>query len=87
MATDNTKEWQLTYSDMIYWKFNGDVPNWSVLGDVGFMEVALELEPNAKILDLGCALGYHAIELSRRGYHVTGLDYSDAFLREAHRFS
>lgn len=37
--------------------------------------VALELvEPGARVLDLGCAGGYLADELGRRGAHVTAID-------------
>lgn len=35
------------------------------------------------ILDAGCAAGFHAIELARRNFHVTGLDISPAMIREA----
>ena len=32
------------------------------------------------MLDLGCALGFHSIELAARGYDVTGLEWSKPFL-------
>ncbi len=32
------------------------------------------------ILDLGCGTGRHAVMLSRKGYHVVGVDCSDAML-------
>jgi 2-polyprenyl-3-methyl-5-hydroxy-6-metoxy-1,4-benzoquinol methylase len=34
-------------------------------------------------LDFGCGLGRHALELSRRGYKVTGVDYTGAFVTQA----
>ncbi len=37
----------------------------------------------AKILDAGCAAGFHSLELSRRGFRVTGIDLSPAMIREA----
>jgi len=36
-----------------------------------------------KILDVGCGTGRHAIELSKRGYNVIGIDLSEAQLKRA----
>ena len=35
------------------------------------------------LLDLGCGTGKHAFELARLGYHVLGIERSDAMLRQA----
>lgn len=35
------------------------------------------------ILDLACGRGRHSVELGRRGYRVTGFDYSKAYLTSA----
>jgi SAM-dependent methyltransferase len=43
----------------------------------------LALEPGARILDLACGHGRHALELARRGFRVTGLDLSEPSLAEA----
>ena len=48
-----------------------------------FMEKALGLAKGATILDVGCGLGLHAVELSRRGYLVVGLDLSLPMLSRA----
>jgi len=84
MGKTDKKPWEEAYRDMVYWKWPGSsVPDWSIPSAVGFMERALKLEKGAKVLDLGCALGYHSIELARRGYDVTGLELSEAFLEVA----
>lgn len=44
----------------------------------------LEIEPGATVLDLACGVGRHSLELSRRGYRVTGVDRTAAYLRTAH---
>lgn len=36
-----------------------------------------------KIIDIGCGTGRHAIELSRRGYSVTGVDLSASQIKRA----
>ena len=41
------------------------------------------LQPTTSILDLGCGTGNHAICLAQRGYHITGVDKSEAMLVHA----
>jgi SAM-dependent methyltransferase len=36
--------------------------------------LAGRLPPGARVLDLGCSAGLHALELARRGFRVTGVD-------------
>ncbi|MCU0676108.1 MAG: methyltransferase domain-containing protein [Myxococcota bacterium] len=48
-----------------------------------FITTRLNLAPGATILDVGCGLGLHAIELTRRGYLVVGLDLSLPMLSRA----
>jgi len=40
--------------------------------------------PGACLLDAGCGPGLYSIELAARGYRVTGLDASSAFVDLAH---
>ncbi len=46
------------------------------LREVEFISNALQTDPGAEILDVGCGYGRHAIELVQRGFNVTGLDLS-----------
>jgi SAM-dependent methyltransferase len=48
--------------------------------EVGFLVDALGLEPGARVLDVGCGPGRHALALARRGIAVHGVDLSDAFV-------
>ncbi|WP_019908865.1 class I SAM-dependent methyltransferase [Paenibacillus sp. HW567] len=43
----------------------------------------LELPRGAKVLDLCCGMGRHSLALAEAGYEVTGVDLSEALLREA----
>lgn len=51
--------------------------------EVDFIERALNTGPSARLLDVPCGNGRHAIELARRGYQLTGLDRSQEFIEEA----
>lgn len=43
----------------------------------------LGLAPPARVLDLGCGHGRHAIEFARRGYTVIGIDLMEGFIARA----
>jgi SAM-dependent methyltransferase len=43
----------------------------------------LKLKPEAKVLDLCCGVGRHSLELTRKGYQVTGVDRTTRYLRFA----
>lgn len=58
------------------------VPAAATSADVVFATRHLHLEPTARILDVPCGSGRHALELARSGFRVTGLDISqDAITR------
>ncbi|MFC1474470.1 class I SAM-dependent methyltransferase [bacterium] len=51
--------------------------------EVEFILSALQLKKGASVLDLCCGVGRHTIELARRGFRVTGLDYNEKYLEIA----
>jgi cyclopropane fatty-acyl-phospholipid synthase-like methyltransferase len=51
--------------------------------EVGFLEAEFCLAERAKVTDLGCGAGRHAIEFAKRGYSVVGVDISATMLDEA----
>lgn len=51
--------------------------------EVDFLLEELALEPGVAILDVGCGTGRHAVELTRRGFAVTGVDLSEGMLEKA----
>jgi SAM-dependent methyltransferase len=48
--------------------------------EVGFLVDALGLEAGARVLDVGCGPGRHALALARRGIDVVGVDLSEDFV-------
>ena len=53
--------------------------------EVQFLDRALAIHPGARLLDVPCGNGRHAIELAKRGCRVTGIDLAAEFLDEARR--
>jgi SAM-dependent methyltransferase len=51
--------------------------------EVQFLERALAIAPGARLLDVPCGNGRHAIELSKRGCRVTGVDLAAEYIDEA----
>jgi SAM-dependent methyltransferase len=51
--------------------------------DVDFIGKALEISKENLILDIPCGFGRHSIELTGRGYHVTGMEYNSPQIDEA----
>lgn len=53
------------------------------VGECDFIEAELNHDQSLKIIDVGCGTGRHAIELTKRGYCVTGIDLSASQLEKA----
>jgi SAM-dependent methyltransferase len=51
--------------------------------EAAFAAESLRLAPGAQLLDVGCGVGLHAIDLAARGVQVTGLDLSRTLLELA----
>jgi SAM-dependent methyltransferase len=51
--------------------------------EVDFLERVLKAGENARMLDVPCGNGRHAVELASRGHWMTGVDLSEEFIAEA----
>lgn len=53
------------------------------INEVTFIEQEIQSDTSKTILDIGCGTGRHAIELTKRGYQVVGIDLSKEMLAKA----
>ncbi len=53
------------------------------LGECDFIEREINRDKSVKVIDIGCGTGRHAIELTQRGYNVTGVDLSESQIKRA----
>ena len=55
--------------------------------EAAFIDRALALQSNARVLDLGCGFGRHSVPLAAMGYRVSGIDRSAPMLNAARRLA
>jgi len=74
-------DWPIAFFDDDYLKlYSGRLTAERTQAEAAFIESQLAPAPGARVLDLACGTGRHAIEMARRGYRVTGFDFSDRYL-------
>jgi 2-polyprenyl-3-methyl-5-hydroxy-6-metoxy-1,4-benzoquinol methylase len=58
---------------------------WAAHGaaETEFAVTHLQLRPGFSVLDAGCQTGRHSIELAKRGYRTTGVDFVPSFVERA----
>lgn len=64
-------------------KYDKEIFTQGTAGECDFIEEELHYDKSLSLLDVGCGTGRHAIELSKRGYTVTGIDLSEDQLQRA----
>src|SRR5215510_8085307 len=85
-ATGRSAEWFTRFFDGDYVaELSDQKPPGQTRREVDFLLRSLRLPRGVRILDVACGYGRHAAELSRRGFHVVGLDLSRQMLDEARR--
>ncbi|WP_462281939.1 class I SAM-dependent methyltransferase [Salinivirga cyanobacteriivorans] len=78
-----TKPWYESLFENYANKYDKEVFTQGTIGECDFIERELKNNKNLKILDVGCGTGRHAIELTKRGYQVTGIDLAEGQLKKA----
>jgi len=80
----NKKQWYEVLFENYGQKYDQECFVQGTIGECDFIENELGFNKTLKILDVGCGTGRHSIELSKRGYHITGIDLSESLLAKAH---
>ena len=76
------------YEDDRFWQTFGpklfSQQRWDAApGEIEQVVTLLGIAPPAKILELCCGPGRHSLELARRGFNVSGVDRTEAYIEEA----
>jgi len=77
------KQWYENLFENYANKYDEESFTRGTLGECDFLEREIDYNKSVKILDIGCGTGRHAIELTQRGYAVTGADLSESQLIRA----
>ncbi len=77
------KQWYESLFENYAKKYDGESFTQGTLGECDFIEKEIDYNKSLKILDVGCGTGRHSIELTKRGYNVTGIDLSESQLERA----
>jgi SAM-dependent methyltransferase len=77
------RKWYEKLFDNYGLQYDNEVFTQGTLGECDFLEQEIVCNKNLRILDIGCGTGRHSIELTKRGYNVTGIDLSDSQLKRA----
>lgn len=79
----NKKQWYESLFENYGKKYDNESFTHGTLGECDFIEKEIDYNKTTKILDVGCGTGRHSIELTKRGYTVTGIDLSQSQLARA----
>ena len=77
------KQWYEALFENYAHKYDKEVYVQGTLGECDFIEGEINRDKSLKIIDIGCGTGRHAIELTKRGYNVTGVDLSEDQIKRA----
>ena len=78
-----SKQWYETLFENYAKTYDRESFTQGTVGECDFIELELNYNKSLKIIDVGCGTGRHSLELTRRGYTVTGIDLSESQLASA----
>lgn len=79
------KQWYESLFENYGLKYDNEIFTQGTQGECDFIESEIGFNREINILDIGCGTGRHSIELTKRGYKVTGVDLSDGQLNRARK--
>lgn len=88
MAKKNDNWWRDTFNEIYFSFWDPSYPksqSWT-RRELKLID-SLNLKGNAKILDIPCGQGRHSVELAKKGFQVTGVDYSSIALKTAKKWA
>jgi SAM-dependent methyltransferase len=77
------KQWYETLFENYGNKYDDENFAQGTIGECDFIENEINRDTSLQIIDIGCGTGRHSIELTKRGYRVTGIDLSASLLKRA----
>jgi len=77
------KQWYESLFENYAHKYDKECFVQGTIGECDFIEAEVGRDKSLKIIDIGCGTGRHAIELTKRGYNVTGVDLSENQIKRA----
>ena len=77
------KQWYETLFENYGEKYDNECFAQGTIGECDFIEKEISYNKSLKIIDIGCGTGRHSIELTKRGYTMTGIDLSESLLEKA----
>jgi 2-polyprenyl-3-methyl-5-hydroxy-6-metoxy-1,4-benzoquinol methylase len=83
MGDRRMKPWYETLFENYGTQYDQESFTQGTQGECDFIEKELRFDHEMNILDVGCGTGRHAIELTKRGYSVLGIDLSESQLNKA----
>jgi 2-polyprenyl-3-methyl-5-hydroxy-6-metoxy-1,4-benzoquinol methylase len=83
MRNKKMKQWYETLFQNYAKKYENEIFTKGTIGECDFIELEINKNKVFSILDIGCGTGRHAIELTKRGYNITGIDLSESQINYA----
>jgi 2-polyprenyl-3-methyl-5-hydroxy-6-metoxy-1,4-benzoquinol methylase len=77
------KQWYESLFENYAKSYDNEIFVKGTAGECDFIEKETDFNKSVKIIDIGCGTGRHSIELTKRGYNVTGIDLSESQLKRA----